>query len=212
MKIIAHERGGDLTWTFSNVDGVELYEPFAFLMRSSNNDLHTKGNSVRYMVYYYFMLAENAGLTENPRLRVTPGSMVPVFLSACRSMQKARYTWQDGPARSGTRASSEDTAHRTSEQYSCRSESLVIKLRVHPEVLAIINGLPNPSQRTKIPDSDDEESGVNGAQATTKFPPNVSAPCQRLELSHLRNNKASVVSMTSMMACRVAKDIEMRTC
>jgi hypothetical protein len=36
-----------------------------------DQDLTTRGNKIRSLVYYYFMLAENEGLIDDPKLQVT---------------------------------------------------------------------------------------------------------------------------------------------
>jgi hypothetical protein len=83
-RILSH-RG---EWQFIDLSDVELLEPFACLMRTKN-DLATRGNKIRYLVYYYLMLAENEGLTDDPKLQVSSSTMIATFVSVCRNLAEA---------------------------------------------------------------------------------------------------------------------------
>jgi hypothetical protein len=90
-KILSHgsdDNGGE--WQFNDLSEVHLLEPFACLMKI-NNDLVTRGNKIRYLVYYYLMLAENEGLIDDPKLQVTPSTMIATFVSTCRNLADAGY-------------------------------------------------------------------------------------------------------------------------
>jgi hypothetical protein len=151
VKIMAHEsNGGQRSWTFLDLDDLELFEPFAFFMRVSNRDYRTQGNKVRYMVYYYFMLAENLGLTGSPKLHITVESTVPGFLSACSSLKKAGFRADNIRDES------------SSEALSAPNESLVVKLTLRSEILSVITGIPLLTQYDEIPDSEDDEWNRNG--------------------------------------------------
>lgn len=154
VKIMAHEsNGGHRSWTFFDLDDLELFEPFAFFMRVSNRDYRTQGNKVRYMVYYYFMLAENLGLTGSPKLHITVESTVPGFLSACSSLEKAGFRADNIRDES------------SSEALSAPNESLVVTLTLRSEILSVITGVPLLGQRNEVPDSEDDECNQNNRDA-----------------------------------------------
>jgi hypothetical protein len=158
VKIMVHESNGDQrSWTFFDLDDLELFEPFAFFMRARNRDHRTQGNKVRYMVYYYFMLAENAGLTGSPKLHVTVETTVPGFLSACRSLEKA-----------GFEAGNTRQDEFSSEALSAPNESLVVKLTLRSEILLVILGVPLLTQCDEIPDSEDDDCNQSNRDARTK--------------------------------------------
>jgi hypothetical protein len=90
-RILSHgndDNGGE--WQFTDLSNVQLLEPFACLMKIKN-DLVTRGNKIRYLVYYYLMLAENEGLIDDPNLQVTPSTMIATFVSTCRNLADAGY-------------------------------------------------------------------------------------------------------------------------
>jgi hypothetical protein len=89
-KIIVHQVD-DTTrqWTFSDLSGLRLLKPFACLM-NLDQDFATRGNRVRSLVFYYFMLAENEGLIDDPKLQVTRYSTI-VTSAACKNLEETGY-------------------------------------------------------------------------------------------------------------------------
>jgi hypothetical protein len=88
-KIMAHgDHDHVRKWTFEDLSGIQLYEPFAFIMSGGGN-LKTRGHKIRYLVNYYLMLADNEGLIDDPKIRIDPENMLTHFCAACRSWKKA---------------------------------------------------------------------------------------------------------------------------
>jgi hypothetical protein len=83
-RILSH--GGE--WQFIDLSEVKLLDPFACLMKTKN-DLVTRGNKIRYLVYYYLMLAENEGLTDDPKLQVSSTTIIATLVSVCRNLAEA---------------------------------------------------------------------------------------------------------------------------
>jgi hypothetical protein len=90
-KIISHESDNETQqWKFSDLSELQLFKPFSCFMQINQN-LATRGNKVRYLVYYYFMLAENEGFIDSPQLEVTMSSMITSFCAACKNLEDAGY-------------------------------------------------------------------------------------------------------------------------
>ena len=173
VKIIAHGMNGEQrSWTFFDLRQLELVEPFNFFMCFGDNDLRTRGNKIRYLVYYYFMLAENAGFIGNPQVQASSQSMLATFCSACRSfesfghdagsageqleiVQVAQHIHQEHL--------SDDNADRTlvsRESLAVTQNFLIVILTVQPEVLAALTEITLLSQRTELLESENEEVNI----------------------------------------------------
>jgi hypothetical protein len=89
-KILAHQTDETTwRWKFSDLGELQLLEPFACIMKL-DQDLTTRGNKIRSLVYYYFMLAENEGLIDDPKLQVTKKSTIAIC-AACKNLEEADY-------------------------------------------------------------------------------------------------------------------------
>ncbi|KAH7074492.1 hypothetical protein BKA63DRAFT_443556, partial [Paraphoma chrysanthemicola] len=131
VTIVAHGAGGiSKAWNLFELNGIELFEPFATLMRPVSLQARTRGNRIRYMVYYYFMLAENAGFSGSPRFQITE-SIIPTFLSACRHLKSAIYDPTNTPLLRPSKCL--DTVSRP---------SLIVRLILPPASLAMNTDMP----------------------------------------------------------------------
>jgi hypothetical protein len=87
-RILAQDDEGDfLSWAFTDLTGLDLVEPFAFVMRLDQG-LGSRGNKIRYLVFYYFMLAEHAGLIDFSKTQIPVQSMVPVLCAVCKLLKE----------------------------------------------------------------------------------------------------------------------------
>jgi hypothetical protein len=89
-KILAQRDNETLSWTFVDLSEIQLVEPFAYIM-TLKQDLRTRGNKIRYLVLYYFMLAENAGLISAPKTQTSFLSMIVPFCAACKNLEEAGF-------------------------------------------------------------------------------------------------------------------------
>ena len=65
ITIIAHEQSdAQRSWTFVDLREVDLFKPFNFFMQFEDINLRTRGHKIRYLVYYFFMVAENSGMID----------------------------------------------------------------------------------------------------------------------------------------------------
>jgi hypothetical protein len=89
VKIIAHgdQNQEGLTWTFQDLRGLNLFEPFATVMRQKGN-LKYRGLKIRYLVNYYYMIADNEGLIDDPNIAVDPDNVLAPFCATCRIWKK----------------------------------------------------------------------------------------------------------------------------
>jgi hypothetical protein len=187
FKIIAHKQGGseENDWTFFTLSGpeLELVSPFNLFMQGEHQDLAASANKIRYLVYYYLMLAENDGIIGNARLVTSLSSMKSSFCAACNNLEKAAQSVANDDEDSTTSGVSVERqpsiAASASTAAAARSTpiprepsedipgSLVVKLSIDPEVLAAIIGevVPQPSveltdnepaQIDEVADSEDE--------------------------------------------------------
>ena len=167
VHIIGHGANGkEWSWKFDTLRDIQPFAPFAPFMRPTDLDIKTQGNKIRTLVYYYFMLAENEGLIDDPRIRVNTG-MLGSFASACKTLQKegrgSPQSARPAPGRNTDNVvqdSSEDTYSEQTNQDSESHEkkrSLVVKLKLNGKLLAEITGSPIPSQRIEVPDSESDE-------------------------------------------------------
>ena len=171
IKIIAHgDDGEQRSWTFFDLREPKLFEPFNFFMHFGDNNLRTRGNKIRYIVYYYFMLAENEGLIDNPQIQWSSSSMLATFCSACRDLEAAGQ--RGGRGKIHAVSSTTDTTPKASnvsvaasymQSAHSRPEvtgtSLIVKLIIRSEILAAIDGLSLPSQLPEIVDSETDGNG-----------------------------------------------------
>jgi hypothetical protein len=186
FKIIAHKEGGgeEDDWTFFTLSGpeLELVSPFNLFMQGEHQDLAASANKIRYLVYYYLMLAENDGIIGNARLVTSLSSMKASFCAACNNLEKAAQSVPNDDEGSTTSGASLDRqpSIAASAAAAARStptpqepaedipESLVVKLSIDAEILAAIIGevVPRPSveladnetaQIDEVADSEDED-------------------------------------------------------
>jgi hypothetical protein len=95
-KILAHTGDETLSWKFADLTGIQLEKSFAYIM-TLNQDLRTRGNKIRYLVFYYFMLAENEGIIGVPKTQTSFQSMIAPLRSACKNLEEAAVN-VDSPA------------------------------------------------------------------------------------------------------------------
>lgn len=184
FKIIAHKEGGgeENDWTFFTLSGLELVSPFNLFMQGEHQDLAASANKIRYLVYYYLMLAENDGVIGNARLVTSLSSMKSSFCAACNNLEKAAQSVanNDGESTSSGASAERQPSIATSAAAAARStpvhrkpsenipEFLVVKLSIDPKILAAIIGevVPHPSveltdnetpQIDGVADSEDED-------------------------------------------------------
>jgi hypothetical protein len=147
-KILAHTKDGKhLSWLFYDLRELELLQPFALFIGLGDSDLRTRGNKIRYFVYYYFMLAENAGITGDPQLRGSTQIMVPSFCAACRGLEEARC--ERGVEKLPEMLT--DAPNSTTENTS-RRQSLIVKLHVNAGVLSVLSGASSTSHVATRPE------------------------------------------------------------
>jgi hypothetical protein len=89
-KILAQRDDETLSWKFTDLSEIQLVEPFAYIM-TLKQDLRTRGNKIRYLVLYYFMLAENAGLIGLLKTQTSIQSMTVSLCAACKNLEEARF-------------------------------------------------------------------------------------------------------------------------
>ncbi|EAT77277.2 hypothetical protein SNOG_15344 [Parastagonospora nodorum SN15] len=117
-RILAQDSDGELLhWKFGDLTGIDLVEPFDSIMRL-DQELPSRGNKIRYLVLYYFMLAEHAGL-----------------------IGKLSAPWKH------------------------ESMSLIVKLRVHPDVLIAKTKAAPAIESEEAADNDQYSEKI--AKATT---------------------------------------------
>jgi len=87
-RILAQDPDGHLLrWKFEDLTGIDLVEPFHSIMRV-DQELKSRGSKIRYLVFYYFMLAEHAGLIGKISAPWKHESMVPGLRAACNRLRK----------------------------------------------------------------------------------------------------------------------------
>lgn len=87
-RILARDSDGHLLrWKFEDLTGIDLVEPFDSIMRL-DQELRSRGSKIRYLVFYYFMLAEHAGLIGKISAPWKHESMVPGLGAACNRLRK----------------------------------------------------------------------------------------------------------------------------
>ncbi|KAH7087466.1 hypothetical protein FB567DRAFT_346206 [Paraphoma chrysanthemicola] len=146
ITIVAHDAGGiSKAWNLFELNGLELFEPFATLMRPVSLQARTRGNRIRYMVYYYYMLAENAGLSGSPRFSITE-SMIPTFLSSCRYLKSAIFDPTNTPLLRPSKG-----------LRTVLRRSLIVKLILPPASLAMITDMPLRTSSAKLSSSEEKQ-------------------------------------------------------
>ncbi|KAH8727727.1 hypothetical protein GQ44DRAFT_702880 [Phaeosphaeriaceae sp. PMI808] len=168
--VAQNEVGETWTWTFLNLQQLQLFEPFSFIMRLSNLDLRTRGNKIRYLVYYYFMLAENEGIIDDLQLRGSFPSMIPSFCSACRDLERVSYTASGlvDEARVPQRTAADDQERLSSksrqnflvvcDKSTAKRESMILKIRIQPKALSALVESNSPSQHSGSDEIREEDS------------------------------------------------------
>ncbi|KAH7378464.1 hypothetical protein DE146DRAFT_577007, partial [Phaeosphaeria sp. MPI-PUGE-AT-0046c] len=77
-------------WSYGRLDGLELLEPFAAMKRFYSNS-SSRSNKLRFLIAYYFWLAESEGLIDDPAFSFTPETMRVAFCAACRKFREAAH-------------------------------------------------------------------------------------------------------------------------
>jgi hypothetical protein len=86
-RVLAEDSDGELLrWKFGDLTGIDLVEPFDSIMRL-DQELSSRGNKIRYLVFYYFMLAEHAGLIGKISAPWKHESIVPALRAACNRLR-----------------------------------------------------------------------------------------------------------------------------
>lgn len=116
-KILAQHDGEFLSWKFSDLGGLQLVEPFAYIM-TLKQDLKTRGNKIRYLVFYYFMLAENAGLISVPKTQTSFQSMIVPLCAACKNLEEADFDVDQLLQQSHSIGCGQDEQHKITDKVS----------------------------------------------------------------------------------------------
>jgi hypothetical protein len=154
VKIIAHgdQNQEGLTWTFRDLRGLNLFEPFATVMRQKGN-LKYRGLKIRYLVNYYYMIADNEGLIDDPNIAVDPDNVLAPFCATCRIWKKVgsdsdhmdtgdedKELSEDAEGEESTLHpwfnNSADQAAVLPERPASAKQSLIVRLRIRPKNLA----------------------------------------------------------------------------
>lgn len=88
MKIRAHDSSGHLQGRFSldKLDGYSLIEPFRS-MQDNDASAQKQGEDVHTLIYYYFMVAKNEGIIDNPGLSIGT-DYAQKFVNMCKVFAK----------------------------------------------------------------------------------------------------------------------------
>ncbi|KAH3940591.1 hypothetical protein HBI56_180630 [Parastagonospora nodorum] len=158
-RILAQDSDGELLhWKFGDLTGIDLVEPFDSIMRL-DQELPSRGNKIRYLVLYYFMLAEHAGLIGKPSAPWKHESMVPALRAACNHLRNTSTgDTTDEDIRSNKN-------HPASELQKEAYRSLIVKLRVHPDVLIAKTKAAPAIESEEAADNDQYSEKI--AKATT---------------------------------------------
>lgn len=124
-KIMSRSQYQEQSWSYSNLKGVEVLKPFAWLQKLLPNSVY-RDSKMRFLVAYYFWLAEAEGLIDSPTFNFAPESMRAPFVALCKMFQRA--------------AISHDNLHNHADVPKRDSKpSLIVRLRPAAEVLSILN-------------------------------------------------------------------------
>lgn len=118
-KIMSHSQQQERIWSYYKLEGVDLLEPFAWLVRMLP-DSNARHDKMRFLVAYYFWLAEAEGLIDTPLFNFAPVSMRASFIALCKIFRRAELSQDDLSNQPG-------------------NKSLVVRLRPAPEVLSILD-------------------------------------------------------------------------
>ncbi|KAF2819215.1 hypothetical protein CC86DRAFT_472348 [Ophiobolus disseminans] len=171
MKIYAHGADNVHSWSFHELERVDLVEPFDFLMHHGKTDANTRGAKVRCFVGYYFMLAENAGMIGDPHLRANSTNMIAMLCASCGDLERRSRDGGNGAAQSGPSRATQSgpskaaktvpqmqslpvangSVRRTRNMTKTTRPSLIVKLTIRPGLLASVARPSTPSQRSEDP-------------------------------------------------------------
>ncbi|KAH7359688.1 hypothetical protein BKA66DRAFT_445205 [Pyrenochaeta sp. MPI-SDFR-AT-0127] len=148
--------GKEWSWKLPALSDVELFEPFTAWAGSSSIS-GKAGDKIRSLIYYCFILAEDCGLIDDPRIKITK-HMVDTFCSACRIIRGR----EAGPYQNETRNAENHLILESEPQLKAQRNGFVAE--------TIVSAVYDTNRRGDylLPDVDSQRGGHYINQDTTK--------------------------------------------